>query len=342
MAANDWGTRMELLVEQPGTFVGRKSERIRVSMKGETLDERPLYGLEGVLIASNGVSLSSDIVRECAERGIPIHFLSRSGAPYARLIAPGLTGTVRTRREQLLASGDGRGLALAKAFATGKLANQANLLRYMAKNRREEADLFENVREAAFRIQEIARRLELLEGGTVDALREDLLSLEARAAREYWDACRQLLSEPSWESRETRGATDLVNVLLNYGYGCLYGKVEQAALLAGLDPYAGFVHTDRAGKPSLVLDLIEEFRQPVVDRTVFALLRLGVVFTLEEGRLDAASRRRLAEKLEERLEGTAPHEGKQHKLKTILQMQARRIATFVRGEAPYKPFISRW
>src|SRR5262249_42480570 len=125
---------MELLVEQPGTYVGRRSERIRVSIKGETLDERPLYGLEGVLIASSGVSPSSDLVRECAERGIPIHFLSRSGTPYARLIAPGLTGTVRTRREQLLASGDGRGVLLAKAWATGKLNNQANLLRYMVKN----------------------------------------------------------------------------------------------------------------------------------------------------------------------------------------------------------------
>jgi CRISPR-associated protein Cas1 len=333
---------MELLVDQPGAYVGRRSERIRISVKGETLDERPLYGLEGVLIASGGVSVSSDLVRECAERGIPIHFLSRSGTPYARLIAPGLTGTVRTRREQLLASGDRRGVLLAKAFAQGKLHNQANLLRYLAKNRRAEANLYMDVRDAAFRIQEIVRHVERLPEETVDAVREDLLSLEARAAREYWDACRLTLAEPTWLSRETRGATDLVNVLLNYGYGCLYGKVEQAVLLAGLDPYAGFVHTDRAGKPSLVLDLIEEFRQPVVDRTVFALLRWGVRFTLEEGRLDLTSRRRLAEKVEERLMGRAPHEGKQHTLKTIIQMQARRVATFVRGEAQYRPFVAPW
>jgi CRISPR-associated protein Cas1 len=333
---------MELLVEQPGAFVGRRSERIRVSVKGETLDERPLYGLEGVLIAAGGVSLSSDLVRECAERGIPIHFLSRSGTPYARLIAPGLTGTVRTRREQLLAGGDRRGVELAQAFAAGKLNNQANLLRYMVKNRRAEGDLFEDVREAAFRLQEIARRIAMLPGETLDAVRDDLLTLEARAAREYWDACRRLLAEPTWLGRETRGATDLVNVLLNYGYGCLYGKVEQAVLLAGLDPYAGFVHTDRAGKPSLVLDLIEEFRQPVVDRTVFALLRLGVRFSLEEGRLDMESRRHLAEKIEERLAGRARHEGKQHTLKTIIQMQARRVATFVRGEAAYRPFVAPW
>jgi CRISP-associated protein Cas1 len=333
---------MELTVERPGAYVGRRSERVRVSLKGETLEERPLYGLEGLVIASNGVSLSSDLVRECAERGIPIHFLSRSGTPYARLLAPGLTGTVRTRREQLLAGGDGRGVALAKAFATGKLHNQANLLRYLAKNRRAEADLYRDVRDAAFRVQELARRVELLTGETVDALREELLALEARAAREYWDACRLLLAEPTWERREGRGATDLVNVLLNYGYGCLYGKLEQAVVLAGLDPYAGFVHTDRAGKPSLVLDLIEEFRQPVVDRTVFALLRLGVRFGLEEGRLDLESRRQLARKVEERLSGTARHEGKQHTLKTIVQMQARRVATFVRGEAQYRPFVAPW
>ena len=91
-----------------------------------------------------------------------------------------------------------------------------------------------------------------------------------------------------------------------------------------------------------MLDLIEEFRQPVVDRTVFALLRLGVRFNLEEGRLDSESRRHLAEKVAERLEGTARHEGKQHRLKTIIQMQARRVATFVRGEAQYRPFVAPW
>jgi CRISPR-associated protein Cas1 len=332
----------ELVVDRRGAFVGKRSERVRVSVKGETISEQPLYGLEQVLIASAGVTLSSDLVRECATRGIPITFLGWSGAAYARLVAPGLTGTVRTRREQLLAYGDGRGVALAKAFAVGKLGNQANLLRYMVKNYRRDAELYDAVREAAFRIQEHARRIEELAGGEVEALREPLLVEEAHAARWYWEAARRLVAVAEWPGRETRGAEDLVNSCLNYGYGCLYSRVEHAVLLAGLDPYAGFIHADRAGKPSLVLDLIEEFRQPVVDRTVFGLLNRGVKLAVEEGRLTDASRRLLAQRVSERLEGEEPYAGKRHKLRTIIQLQARRIATHVRGEATYRPWIARW
>lgn len=142
----------ELIVEQYGAFIGKHSERVRVTVKGQIVIERPLYGLDHLLVLSGGVSLSSDLIRECAERGIDISFLSRTGVPYARLISPALTGTVRTRREQLLAYLDGRGLALGKAFAAGKLGNQANLVRYMVKNRRlATPDLYEDVREAAFR-----------------------------------------------------------------------------------------------------------------------------------------------------------------------------------------------
>ena len=336
------GGQTELMVERPGSFVGKRSERVRVTLAGETLCERPLYGLEQLIIAAGGVSLSSDLVRACAEQGIAITFLSRSGTAYARLMAPGLIGTVRTRREQVLAYGDARGVALAKAFATGKLGNQANLLRYMVKNRRAEPGLYEAVREAAFQIQEHARRIAELPGETVEELRETLLVQEAHAARWYWETARQLVDAPDWQGRETRGAVDLVNSCLNYGYGCLYHRIEQAIILAGLDPYAGFIHADRPGKPSLVLDLIEEFRQPVVDRTVFGMLNRGMKLELAEGRLTDASRRLLAERITERLETEEPYQGKRHKLRTIIQLQARRVAAHVRGEASYRPWITRW
>ncbi len=106
-----------------------------------------------------------------------------------------------------------------------------------------------------------------------------------------------------WPGRRTQGATDPLNSALNYGYGILYGAVERACVLAGLDPYAGFLHVDRPGKPSLVLDLIEEFRQPVVDKTVLGMVNKGMPVTLDEqGRLVPESRRLLAEKVLARLD----------------------------------------
>ena len=90
-----------------------------------------------------------------------------------------------------------------------------------------------------------------------------------------------------------RGATDLVNCLLNYGYAILYTCVQGAIIRAGLDPFAGFLHVDRPGRASLVLDFMEEFRQQVVDRTVFSMINQGTSLEIEEGKLSDDTRKNL-------------------------------------------------
>ena len=336
----------QLIVDQFGVCIRKKSERIRVVRQRELLAEVPLLDLEQVLVAAGGVSLSSDVIRECAERGIPITFLSSRGNPYATVIAAELTGTVVTRREQLLAARDERGLLLAKAFVHGKLANQVNLLRYVAKYRRAaDPPVYEELRLCWLEIQDAQAELDRLSGPDLEAVRAELMGLEGRAAQRYWQALATVIPPAvGWPGRQHRGATDLVNCLLNYGYGVLYAQVERAIVLAGLDPYGGYLHTDRPGKRSLTLDLIEEFRQMVVDRTVLALLGRGVALRVDEsGRLDEPTRKLLTEKVFERLDGEEPYEGKRHKLRTIIQLQARHLATFVRRERPtYKPWVGRW
>ena len=97
--------------------------------------------------------------------------------------------------------------------------------------------------------------------------RPALLNREGRAGAQYWAGVAALLDgKAAFAGREHRGTEDPVNAALNYGYGILQSQVWSAITLAGLEPFAGFIHVDRPGKPSLVLDLMEEFRQPVVDR----------------------------------------------------------------------------
>jgi CRISPR-associated protein Cas1 len=150
--------------------------------------------------------------------------------------------------------------------------------------------------------------------------------------------------ELAWPGRETRGARDPFNAALNYGYGILYAHIERALVLAGLDPYGGFLHADRPGKPSLVLDAIEEFRHAIIDRVVIAYVNKGSALTQDEsGLLTETVRRRLAEKVYERLESTDLYEGKRQALRIILQAQARHGATFLRGEREtYAPFVASW
>jgi CRISPR-associated protein Cas1 len=187
--------------------------------------------------------------------------------------------------------------------------------------------------------------LERWQGECIDHCRGQLLSTEGRAAQKYWQAIALLLpTERAWPGRRTQGASDPVNAALNYGYGILYGAVERSLVLAGLDPYAGFLHVDRPGKPSLVFDLIEEFRQAVVDRTIVAMCNLGMELTQDEQhRLVDTTRRAIAEKINARLDSVELYEGKRHPLRSIIQQQARHLATFLRGErSGYTPFLAAW
>ena len=335
-----------LIVDQFGAFVGKHSGRLQVTKDKDKLAEAPLLHLEQVLITGEGVSLSASAIRACCTAGIPIYFVDSRGRPYASLYAAGLTGTVLTRREQLLAYTDRRGLELAVAFARGKITNQAGFLRYAAKYRQEtDPEIYQELRSHADEVQEHVEELCRLKGNTVDEVRGELLSAEGRAAQRYWDALKQVVPEQyNWPGRRGRGARDQVNAALNYGYGILYGQIERALVLAGLDPYGGFIHTDRPGKPSLVFDLIEEFRQVVIDRTVVGMATKGMKLELDEkGLLVEKSRREIAEKVLERLEAAERYERKRQPLRVIIQDQARHVATFVRGDrAAYEPFIARW
>ncbi|MFN3763695.1 MAG: CRISPR-associated endonuclease Cas1 [Anaerolineae bacterium] len=334
-----------LIVDQYGAFLGKHSGRLRVSKDGEKLAEAPLLHLEQVLVTGEGVALSADAIAACCTAGIPIYFLDPGGRPYAALYSAGLTGTVLTRREQLLAYRDRRGVELAVAFARGKITNQAGFLRYAARYREEAApEVGRLLKEEAERVLDGLEELRRLRGETVEEVRGQILAIEGRAAQRYWDALKAVVPESyGWPGRQTRGAQDPVNAALNYGYGILYGQVERALVLAGLDPYGGFIHADRPGKPSLVFDLIEEFRIVVVDRTVVGMVTKGVKLEMEDGRLTEAARRTVAEKVLERLDAAERYEKRRQPLRVILQSQARHIATFVRGDrAAYEPFIARW
>ncbi|MCL5290441.1 MAG: CRISPR-associated endonuclease Cas1 [Bacillota bacterium] len=334
----------EVFVSNYGSFLGKKSERLVLKENGQTVLEVPFHELQNIIIETAGASISTDCIQECMQRGIPISLLSSTGRPYATIISPHLTGTVITRRAQYESFKDKRGIQMVKLFVEGKLKNQSNTLKYFAKYRKgTDGELFKNVQHLTDKIDAVSQELKNISGSCINDVRGQIMSVEGRAGNLYWQGIKLLTSSKiDFPGREHAGATDPVNSLLNYGYAILCSKIEKSLILAGLDPYAGFLHVDRAGKESLVYDFVEEFRQPVVDRVVVAMINKGISIEMEEGQLSLKTRRDLAERIKERLDTSERFQGKKYRLQTIIQMQARRIATYLRGEAKYKPYVSGW
>lgn len=333
----------QLYVSGFGLFIGKKSERVIVKHSGKTCAELPLMRLQEIVIGSKGVSLSSDLIDTACERGIRMAFLSASGRPYALLTSPFLTATVETRKSQLAAIDSPVGVRIARTLVAGKLRNQEKLLRYFSRTR--DGDAIEKLQRAARSIKTLRRKALELEGQTTAQVRPALLGLEGVAGRLYWEQWSNLLpGRLQFDGRRHAGPVDAVNACLNYGYGILTAHVWGAVMNAGLEPFAGFLHTDRSGKPSLALDLVEEFRQPVVDRAVFGwLARNGEpAIDRQTGMLDPASKEEVSARVLARLNATELHRGKNHQVRSIIQMQARTCATAVRGRGSYRPFPFTW
>ncbi|HUP80521.1 MAG TPA: CRISPR-associated endonuclease Cas1, partial [Pirellula sp.] len=205
------------------------------------------------------------------------------------------------------------------------------------------AERYERLERKITSMVALRRQVAGVAGESLDGVRDLLMGYEGSGARLYWEGFAIVLEgRAEFPGRITRGATDPINAALNYGYGILYSQVSGAIVNAGLELYAGYLHVDRPGKPSLVLDMVEEFRAPVVDRAVLSIVNQGIPLDSDHDGLTKAGRRLVAERVLERLETHVPFEGKQWQLSKVIQLQSRHLAVAVRGERQYRSFASRW
>lgn len=334
----------ELVVSRPGAFVGKTQKGIVVKVGGQTVHQAPLLNLKHIMITSANVSLSANVIAHAVKNRIPIDFIEHAGLPFARVT--GFHGTsVKLQLAQLEALKNGMASELAKRFVLGKIRNQQNLAKYYHKYRKrvDEAFVREYTEEMA-RMEAIEEEIQRLEEVDHDTLRGKLFSIEGRSAAAYWDIVRTLLDEIIYfEGRVGQGAKDLVNSLLNYGYGILYTKIWQAVARAGLNPYISYLHVPQAGKPTLLFDLIEEFRPQAVDRAVFSMINKRVELKMDKGLLAPETRNKVAAAVLERINTVEKFRGRELRLGDIIAEQTRAVAAYLMGEKDrYAPYIAKW
>lgn len=339
---------MDLALTEFGSALGKSGERFVVRRHGQPPVEVPAEDVDHIVIIGLGISVSTDALHLAAASGATVSVLEVSGRPVAELTAPEAGGKARLRRAQLRAGSDGTaaaGVELAKSFVRGKLRNQAANLRYFAKSRKESApEIHEALYERVATIHEVLDELAALPADDLIARRGAMLNAEARAAKAYWEGVRLLLPEEvGFTARVRRGATDPFNAALNYGYGILYSRVWNVVVEVGLDPYAGFLHADRDNHPTLVFDVIEEFRQAAVDRPVLALFtkRWRPNFD-SEGRLEPESRKELAARILEQFRSPVAYEGKSVSFEHMMKAQAYGIAAAIENGGAREPFVADW
>lgn len=328
------------IVEQ-GAKLGVESRLLVVEKDGQALQKIPMVKIEAVVLFGN-VAVTTPALKRLMSEGKDIVFLTLDGEYCGRVVGPQSTYG-QLRHLQYGRFGDKAFAAgLARLFVRGKLLNMRTLLlRY---SRKEHEEAFRAVAENLGTMAKAAS-----EAPTVQAL----MGLEGAGTAQYFSVFKHLFhGDWHFEKRVRRPPTDPVNVLLSFGYTLLLREMEAAVNLVGLDPYLGFLHGLAYGRPSLALDLMEEFRPIVVDSVVLRACNTGQVTPAHFHKgdsaerpvvLDDAGRRAFLQAWETRLSEKFRHPDSQESVtyRRVFELQVRSLARHIKGEGTYRPFLVR-
>jgi len=340
-----------IYITQQGAVLRKISERLKVTLRSEVLLDIPLIKVSQVVIFGKA-SITAATVATLLEKEIEICYLSQHGRFIGRIV-PAVSKNSLLRREQYKAAFDEkRTLALAKGFVGGKLSNMRTLLMRAAREQKSK-----ECRKAADRIKAALKK-----AGKARNL-DQLRGHEGEGSAAYFSVFNQLLKPKevpgtskvpgtlgfTFAKRERRPPTDPVNALLSFGYALLANELFGAVNIVGFDPYIGYLHADRYGRPSLPLDLMEEFRSVFVDSLVLTCINKKMLTPedFEKGvgnvyQLTDAGRKIFLEHYEERKQSEFIHPVLNQKMtyQRCFEQQTRFLAKALQGELKeYPPLL---
>lgn len=335
-----------LFVTLEGAYLRKDGAAVEIRHEGVTKLRVPLHNLDGIAAFGWDITASASLMHACAEADVALTFHNPHGKFLASSHGP-IGGNVLLRRAQYrTADEEFQSVAIARNLIAAKIANTRALLQRSARDRggRDADGAFELQRAS----DSLSMRLELLNRAeTLDSIR----GIEGDSAVAYFAVFSRLVTIPhagefSLNGRTRRPPLDRVNALLSFLYALLAHDCRSAAESTGLDPQCGFLHRDRPGRPSLALDLMEEFRPVLADRAALTLInrqqiRVNDFEVKENGAvlLKEESRKTVLQHWQERKQTEIVHPFLQEKITIGLlpQIQARLLARHLRGDLDAYP-----
>lgn len=320
-------------------------ENIVISERQKEIGRLPLHNLEAV-ITCGYAGASPALMEKCAALNIAMVFLSSTGRFRAKVTGKAYGNILLRKSQYRLTERKEEAVQIARNFIIGKVYNEKSVINRAIRDYPQRLET-ERLKRVSEQLQ--ASLQQLKEAESMDSIR----GLEGEAASRYFSVYNELILQQQedfqFQVRSRRPPLDRVNALLSFTYSLLTSMCVAALESVGLDPYAGFMHTDRPGRCSLALDLMEELRAPYADRFVLSCINKkivapcdfeekenGAVFLNEEGRkkLLSAWQNKKAEKLNH------PYLNEKLEWGLVPYAQALLLARYIRGDLDsYPPFF---
>ncbi len=253
---------MQIFINTYGTYLHVKDEMFEIKIREDKTKPVKVNHIAAhkitSFVISKGAALSTDAIALALKHNIDIVIVEKNGHPMGRFWHSKLGSTTKIRKKQLEASSNQVGLKWVKKWLSDKLENQADFLQDLKKHRKK---LHIELDHAIENILDYRQKIQHKEAEQVNTIAESFRGWEGSAGRQYFDTLSKCMpNDFAFKGRSFRPAKDEFNAMLNYGYGILYSRTERALMLAGLDPYIGFMHRDDYNSKSLVYDYIEPYR----------------------------------------------------------------------------------
>jgi len=327
-----------LVVQTPGAQIGQQGELLTVSVKGEEVRKMPGHQIRSIY-CYGAVQLTAQAVSTCLDLGIDVSYFSPAGRFIGVLRGLPASGIDARRGQYRLFELPAVRLQLAREIIRAKIHNQRVML---------------------MRNGEVPERVNILMAGFRDATASardltELLGIEGTAAALYFEQFESMLKARNdwkfdWRGRNRRPPRDPINALLSLGYSMLAKELTGVCYTVGLDPFLGFMHQPRYGRPALGLDLMEEFRPLLADSVAISLINRNelnkedFIQSANGTFLNDHGRKAFWESWFRRLDTEVSHPEFTYKMayRRMLEVQARQLWRYVRGEAlQYHGFTTR-
>lgn len=334
-----------LYVTSPDAYLSLDGENVVVLVEEKEKIRVPLHNLEGI-VTFGYTGASPAFMGQCAKRNIALTFLTQHGRFLARVVGE-TRGNVVLRREQYrIADQPEKRLEIARNCIIGKVFNTRSVINRTIR------DHGERIEEERFQLvsKQLKESLQLIRQASS---LEELRGYEGEAASRYFSVMDDLIlqqkSDFYFHTRNKRPPLDCVNAMLSFVYTLLAHDVAAALETIGLDSYVGFLHTDRPGRVSLALDMMEELRSIFADRFVISLINKRIVnvngFEKQENGaiiMKDETRREILRNWQERKQDKIKHPFLEETIEwgLVPYVQAMLLARFVRGDMDgYPPFL---
>lgn len=336
-----------LYVSTPDTYLSLEAENIVLTAPDRPIAKIPLCNIENVVCFSY-FGCSPALIEACTSRGIYINFMTAAGKFLGRFVGK-THGNVLVRMKQYqLSLSDEESLEIAKRMIIAKLLNSRQVLGRTLRDHSDRInsqlliDTMESLKENVQTVQSLSSK-------------EELRGIEGRCARRYFEAFDEMILKNKeffeLNGRTKRPPLDRTNAMLSFLYTILNLDIVSALESVGLDPYIGFLHTERSGRTSLALDMMEEFRCYIVDRLVVTMINLQQVvpndFLIKETGAVLMSddcRKKILQNWQERKKEIVMHPVLEEKVEIGLlpYVQAQLLSRYIRSDTKeYIPFLSR-